>query len=121
MTSRASARLGDAANIARALSTVAWILARLRMIDVVHQAIHVTVGHEGDLRDVELPECLPECLPLSEHDRPAQPDLEDAEGECLEQGGFFVGAGAPDLVVVATQPGIAVTCPAAARLPVSTR
>src|SRR6185437_8332435 len=68
--------------------------------------------------DVEAPECLPERVPLPEHDGPAQPDLEHAQGERLEHRGLVVGAGTPDLVVVAAQSCIARACPAAAWLPV---
>src|SRR6185437_8801416 len=69
-------RLGDADIIARALSTVAWILPVADDRGVLDQPVHVPLGHRGDLGDVEAPECLPERVPLPEHDRPAQPDLE---------------------------------------------
>jgi hypothetical protein len=59
-----------------------------------------------------------ERVPLPEHDRPAQPDLEHAHGERLEHGGLVVGAGTLHLVVVADGGGIAVADPGAARLPV---
>jgi hypothetical protein len=77
-------------------------------------------GHGRDLGDVEAPECLPERGPLPEHDRPAEADLEHAEGERLEQRGLVVGAGTPDLVVVSGEGGIAGAGPEAAWLPVLT-
>src|SRR5207244_3290179 len=62
--------------------------------------------------------CLPERVPLPEHDRPAQPDLEHAQGERLEHRGLVVGACTPDLVVVAAARGIAGADPGAAGLAV---
>src|SRR4029077_1357497 len=82
------------------------------------QPVHVPLGHRRDLGDVEAPECLPERVPLPEHDRPAQPYLEYAQGERLEHRGLVVSAGTPDLVVVAAEGGIAGAGPAAAWLPV---
>ena len=82
------------------------------------QPVDVPLGHRRDLGDVEAPECLPERVPLPEHDRPAQPDLEHAQGERLEHRGLVVGAGTPDLVVVAAEGGIAGAGPGAAWLPV---
>src|SRR6266542_1282322 len=55
------------------------------------------LGHRRDLGDVEAPECLPERVPFPEYDRPAQPDLEHAQGERLEHRRLVVGAGTPDL------------------------
>src|SRR6266540_6163118 len=53
-----------------------------------------------------------------EHGRPAQPDLEHAEGERLEQRGLVVGPGTPDLVVVPAEAGISDAGPDAPWLPV---
>src|SRR6266852_5625132 len=69
-------------------------------------------------RDIEAPECRPERVPLAEHDRPAQPDLEHAQCERLEHRGLVVGARAPGLVVVADEGGIAGAGPGAAWLSV---
>src|SRR6185295_16789685 len=85
---------------------------------VLNQPVDVPCGHRRDLGDVEVPESLPERVPLSEHDRPAQPDLEYAEGERLEHCGLLVGAGTPDLVVVPAESGIAGAGPDAAWPPV---
>src|SRR6266542_753934 len=76
------------------------------------------LGHRRDLGDVEAPECLPERVPFPEYDRPAQPDLEHAQGERLEHRRLVVGAGTPDLVVVPAEGGIAGAGPGAAWLPV---
>src|SRR6201997_3465420 len=45
-------------------------------------------------------ERFPEGVAFAEDDRPAQPGLEHAQGERLEQGGLVIRAGTPDLVVV---------------------
>src|SRR5690242_733313 len=81
---------------------------------VLDQPVHVPVRRRRDLGDVE----APECVPLPEHDRPAQPDLEHSEGERLEHRGLVVGAGTPDFVVVAAEGGIAGAGPGAAWLAV---
>src|SRR5207253_6678909 len=85
---------------------------------VLYQPIHVSLRHGRDLGDVEAPERLSERVPLPEHDRPAQPDLEHAQGERLEHRGLLVGAGTPDLVVIPGEGRIAGAGPRAAWLPV---
>jgi hypothetical protein len=80
-----STRLGDADTIARALPTVAWILARLRMIDASCTSRSTSPAViAATLANVEAPERLPKRVPLAEHDRPAQADLEHAQRERLE-------------------------------------
>src|SRR6266568_7177688 len=74
---------------------------------VLNQPVHVLLGHRRALGDVEAPESLPEHIPLPEHDRPAQPDLKHPQGERLKHRGLVVGAGTPDIVVVAAEGGIA--------------
>src|SRR5207244_1837027 len=86
---------------------------------VLYQPVHVLLGHRRNLCDVEAAESLPERVLLPEHDRPAQPDFEHAQGERLEHRGLVVGAGTPDFVVIAADGGIAVACPGAAWLPVA--
>src|SRR6266849_5788109 len=76
------------------------------------------LGHRGDLGDVEAPECRPERVPLAEHDRPAQPDLEHAQSERLEHRRLVIGAGTPDLIVVTAERGVAGAGPGAAWLAV---
>src|SRR4029077_2859411 len=73
---------------------------------VLYQLVHHPWGHGRDPGDVEALECLPERVPLPEHDRPAQTDLEHAQGKRLEQRRLLVGAGTPDLVVVPAEGGI---------------
>ena len=62
---------------------------------VLDQPVHVPLGHCCHLGDVEASECLPEGVPLPEHDRPAQPDLEHAQSERLEHRGLVVDAVLP--------------------------
>src|SRR5690348_10896425 len=58
-------------------------------------------------------ERFPEGVSFAEDDRPAQPGLEHAQGECLEHGGLVIGGGAPDLVVVTAECGVARSGPGA--------
>src|SRR4029077_628977 len=81
---------------------------------VLTQPIDVSLSHCRDLSGVEAPECFLKRVPLGEHDRPAQSDLEYAEGERLEYCGLVVGAGTPDLVVIAAEGGIASASPGTA-------
>ena len=85
---------------------------------VSYQPVDVTLGHCRDLGDIEAQECLPERVTLPEHDRPAQPDLEHAQGERLEHRGLALGAGTPNLVMIAAESGIAGAGPGAPRPPV---
>src|SRR5690348_16974457 len=49
--------------------------------------------------------CLLKRVPLPEHDRPAQPDLEHAQGERPEHRRLLIGPSAPDLVVIPADGG----------------
>src|SRR5206468_4464132 len=51
---------------------------------VLQQPVDIPVGHRRDLRDVEAVKGPPKCIPLAEHDRPAEPDLEHTQGKRLE-------------------------------------
>ena len=64
--------------------------------------VELSLGHRCDLSDVKVMERLPERVPLAEDDRPAEPGLEHAQGQCFEQRRLVVGAGPPHLIVVAT-------------------
>ena len=93
---------------------VAWILARLRMIEASctrRSTSRPVIA--ATFVDIEAPECLPERVSLPEHDRPAQPDLEHSQGERLEHRRLVVCAGAPDLVVIAAERGVARAGPGA--------
>jgi len=48
---------------------------------------------------------------FAEHDRPAQPDFEDTQRQCLEHRGLLGRPRAPDVVVVAAERGVAGTGP----------
>src|ERR1700722_14422895 len=56
-----------------------------------------------------------EGVSFAEDDRPAQPGLEHAQGECLEHARLVIRAGAPDLVVVTAEWGVARSGPGAPR------
>jgi hypothetical protein len=71
------------------------------------------LGHRRDLGDIKVAECRPEGVPLPEDDRPAQPDLEHAEGERLENRRLVIGPGTPYLVVVTAESGICCAGPGA--------
>src|ERR1700733_7046850 len=56
-----------------------------------------------------------EGVSFAEDDRPAQPGLEHAQGQCLEHARLVIRAGAPDLVVVTAECGVARSGPGAPR------
>ena len=115
-TSRARQGSATATLIARAFSTVAWILAPLRMIEGSWSSRSTSCSvMEATLRDVEVVEGSPESVALTEHDRPTEPGLKHAQGKRLEQRRLVVGARTPDLIVVAATRGIAASSPGTAR------
>ena len=114
------ARLGDADLIARALSIVAWILARLRMIEGSCTSRSTSRSVIAATRATSKPwKAIPNAS-ASEHDRPAEPGLEHAQGERLEQRRLVVGARTPDLVVVAAKRCLTGSGPATTHLAVVT-
>jgi hypothetical protein len=66
------------------------------------------------LGDVEAVERGAEGVSLVEHGRPAEPDLELAEGQRLEHRLLVMGAVSPDLVVVAAERRVGIAGPGTA-------
>src|SRR5581483_7839690 len=73
---------------------------------VLDQPVDIPTSHCCDLGGIELMERPSECIPLAEHDRPAEADLEDAQRQRLEHRRLVVRASAPYVVVIAAKRGI---------------
>src|SRR5205807_9624811 len=69
---------------------------------VSHQASNVCLAESRHFPRVEVFECLPEVIPLSQDCNPAQPRLEALQGQHLEDLPIVMDRHSPFLVVILT-------------------